>query len=90
MEGSRRAANARRYAQQSDGFFEEGIEGWVPHEGSIFDGLPPMLAALRSALVTAGCRNLRELRERAVLEPQSEASLRAAAVRGMQRGDRPV
>lgn len=90
MEGSRRAANARRYAQTQRHFFEEGVEGWVPHEGSIYDGLPVLLRALRSAIATAGCRDLDELHDRAVLEPQSEASLRTAAVRGMERGALPA
>ena len=84
MEGSRRAANARRYAQTERLFFEEGIEGFVPHEGSVYDGLPRLGLALRAALSTAGCRGLHELREHAVLELQSEASLRDAAVRGME------
>jgi len=84
MEGSRRAANARRYAQSASHFFEEGIEGWVPCAGSVYDGLPALGLALRSALSTAGCRSIRELQERAVLEPQSEASLRDAAVRGLE------
>lgn len=90
MEGSRRAANARRYAQRQGHFFEEGVEGFVPHEGSIYDGLPVLLRALRSALATAGCRDLDELQAGAVLEPQSEASLRTAAVRGMERATLPA
>jgi IMP dehydrogenase len=91
MEGSRRAANARRYGHTQRLFFEEGIEGFVPHEGSIYDGLPAIALALRSSLATAGCADLAELKERAVLEVQSEASLRDAAVRGMTpSGDRTV
>lgn len=89
MEGSRRAANARRYAQSRRLFFEEGIEGFVPHEGSVYDGLPRIALAVRSALATAGCRSIRELQERAVLEPQSEASLRDATVSGMERTPLP-
>jgi IMP dehydrogenase len=85
MEGSRRAANTRRYAQTARLFFEEGIEGFVPHEGSIYDELPRLALALGSALSTAGCRNVTELHAQAVLEPQSEASLRDAAVSGMER-----
>jgi IMP dehydrogenase len=84
MEGSRRAANNRRYAQTSRLFFEEGIEGWVPHEGSVYDGLPKLALALRSALATAGCRSVAELQQRAVLEPQSPGSLADAAIRGME------
>jgi IMP dehydrogenase len=85
MEGSRRAANTRRYAQRGEHFFEEGIEGTVPYEGSIYEGQPVLARALRSALATAGCLSVRELQQRAVLELQSEASLRDAAVRGMER-----
>jgi IMP dehydrogenase len=86
MEGSRRAANGRRYGHTERLFFEEGIEGFVPHEGSIYDGLPKLALQLRSALATAGCVGLHELAERAVVERQSEASLRDAAVRGMSAG----
>ena len=38
----------------------------------------------RSALATCGCRDIAELQQCAVLEPQSEASLRDAAIRGME------
>jgi IMP dehydrogenase len=84
MEGSLRASNTRRYAQTREHFFEEGIEGFVPHAGSIYDGLPVLGLALRSALATAGCRDIASLHKNAVLEPQSEASLRDAAIRGVE------
>jgi hypothetical protein len=35
MEGSARAANTRRYHQSSRLFFEEGVEGLVPHAGAV-------------------------------------------------------
>jgi len=83
MEGSLRAANTRRYAQARETFFEEGVEGYVPHAGSIHDGLPRLATILRSSLATAGCRSLAELHAHAVLEPQSPASCSASAVGGM-------
>jgi IMP dehydrogenase len=84
MEGSERAQNTRRYAQSSGHFFAEGIEGFVPHLGSIYEGLPALLRALRSAIATAGCRSVAELHERAVLEPLSDVGLGDSAVRGMR------
>ena len=89
MEGSERAHNARRYAQTSCDFFAEGVEGFVPHAGSIDQGLPKLTAALRSALSTAGCANLRELQQHAVLEPVSAAGLGDGAVRSMTPGALP-
>jgi len=83
MEGSERAHNSRRYAQNALHFFAEGVEGTVPHAGSIFDGLPKLISALRSALSTAGCATVAELHQRAVLELLSPAGQGDSAVRGM-------
>ena len=55
MEGSMKARNFRRYAQLESIFFEEGITGYVPHMGSIYDKLPVVLQILRSTMATAGC-----------------------------------
>ncbi len=95
MEGSRRAHNNRRYQSDSAGFFEEGIEGWVPYAGSVYDGLPQLATRLRASLATCGCRNIEQLHQEAVLEVQSESSLRASAVNSMEplqptSQDRPV
>ncbi len=84
MEGSARGHNRRRYAQSREDFFEEGIEGWVPHLGSIYDGLPRLISMLKSALATAGTRDIGELHRKAILERLSEASLRDAAIHGMR------
>ncbi len=75
MEGSMRAHNMRRYAQTKENFFEEGISGYVPHVGSIFDKLPTAIQMLRATLATAGCRNIDELHANAVLEMQSPSAL---------------
>ena len=83
MEGSTKARNHRRYAQLKDLFFEEGIAGYVPHVGSIYDKLPVVLQMLRSTLATAGCRSIDELHEKAVLEKQSPTALRDSDIHDM-------
>jgi|AP95_1055475.scaffolds.fasta_scaffold05123_1 IMP dehydrogenase len=75
MEGSAKAHNHRRYAQLKNLFFEEGITGYVPHLGSIYDKLPIVLQVLRASMATAGCRTIEELHEKAVLEMQSPTAL---------------
>ncbi len=75
MEGSMRAHNMRRYAQTKENFFEEGIAGYVPHVGSIFDKLPTVIQMLRATLATAGCRTVEQLHADAVLEMQSPSAL---------------
>ena len=75
MEGSMKARNFRRYAQIKDIFFEEGITGYVPHLGSIYDKLPVVLQILSATLATAGCRTIEELHQQGVLEMQSPSAL---------------
>jgi len=75
MEGSMRAHNMRRYSQNKENFFEEGISGYVPHVGSVFDKLPTVIQMLRATLATAGCRSVDELHTKAVLEMQSPSAL---------------
>jgi IMP dehydrogenase/GMP reductase len=65
----------RRYAQTKENFFEEGISGYVPHVGSIFDKLPMIIQMLRATLATAGCKTIEELHSDAVLEMQSPSAL---------------
>jgi IMP dehydrogenase len=75
MEGSTKARNHRRYAQLKNLFFEEGITGYVPHLGSIYEKLPVVLQVLRASMATAGCRTIEEMHEKAVLEMQSPTAL---------------
>ena len=58
-----------------DIFFEEGITGYVPHLGSIYDKLPVVLQILSATLATAGCRTIEELHQQGVLEMQSPSAL---------------
>ncbi|NKB66991.1 MAG: CBS domain-containing protein [Candidatus Latescibacteria bacterium] len=75
MEGSMRARNHRRYAQIKDIFFEEGISGYVPHVGSIYDKLSTVIQVLRATLATAGCRTIGQLHTDSILEMQSPVAL---------------
>ena len=84
MEASAKALNYRRYYQSSTTFFEEGISGFVPFEGSIYDALPQTLNKIKAALSTAGACTLEELHRTAVLERQSFAALNDAAVHNIQ------
>ena len=83
MEGSMKARNNRRYAQLEKSFFEEGVDGHVPHEGSVYEKLPAIMQMVGASLATAGCRSLDELHDQAVLEIQSLASLQDSEVHSM-------
>ena len=83
MEGSTKARNFRRYAQAKDIFFEEGITGYVPHMGSVYEKLPVILQILGATLATSGCRTMDELHEQAVLEKQSPTALGDSQVHDM-------
>ncbi len=83
MEGSTKARNTRRYAQLKDLFFEEGIAGYVPHLGSIYDKLPLALQIVKATMATAGCRSIDELHDKSVLEMQSPTAMRDSDVHDM-------
>jgi len=83
MEGSARAFNTRRYTQLKENFFEEGISGYVPHVGSIYDKMPTIIQMLRATLATTGCRTIDELHTHAVLEMQSPTALVDSQVHDM-------
>jgi IMP dehydrogenase len=76
-EGSNRAQNWARYEQvQQDNQlqFEEGVDGYVPFAGSLFDSVELTIAKLKSTLVSCGAINLREFNESARLVLVSEQS----------------
>ena len=78
-----KARNHRRYAQLENTFFEEGVNGHVPHEGSIYDKLPAMMKMVKASFATAGCGTIDEMHDNAILEIQSFASLQDGDVHGM-------
>ena len=83
MEASRKARNYRRYHQSAATFFEEGISGYVPYEGSIFDSIPVARQRLKATLSTAGVANIQALHQNAVLELQTLSALADSRVHDM-------
>jgi IMP dehydrogenase len=83
MEGSRKGFNLRRYYQSASTFFEEGIAGYVPYEGSIFDSLPNAKHRLKATLSTAGAASIQDLHENAVLEQQTLSASEAGRIHDM-------
>ena len=84
MEGSRKARNHRRYAQLATLAFEEGIDGYVPHVGSIYDHLPVIIQMIQAGLATAGCPTIGDLHAHAVLERQSPIALQDSGLHSME------
>ena len=80
MEASARAKSYGRYETTAKTFFEEGVEGYVPHIGSIYDNLMLTVLKLKSAFSSAGCKDLEELHTRSVLELQSTGAQQDSAV----------
>ena len=80
MEASSKARNYGRYDSCPDWFFEEGIEGFVPHVGSIYEHINETIAIIRSTMSNAGCSTIEELHKNAVLELQSETAVQMGKV----------
>jgi IMP dehydrogenase len=74
MEGSLKSRNYRRYANDPETFFEEGVSGYVPHIGSIYDFLSVSQQQLKATLRTIGVATIEALHQQAVLELQSPAA----------------
>lgn len=83
MEGSAKARNLRRYHQTSHTFFEEGISGFVPHEGSVFKKVPETVHKLKSTFSTCGCATIDALHRNARLEQLSAAAISQSGVHGL-------
>lgn len=74
-EGSRRAQNWSRYGQGEEQLvFEEGVDGYVPYAGSLYDNVSMTIAKLKATLASCGSKNLREFHEKAVLVQVSSQS----------------
>lgn len=75
-EGSRRAQNWARYdhGTSHELVFEEGVDGYVPYAGSLYDNVSMTIAKLRATLTSCGSRTLREFHEKAVLVQVSSQS----------------
>jgi len=83
MEASKRGKNAPRYDQRPDTFFEEGIDGFVPYRGSLYDGLPVVVQQLKATLSTVGAATIETFHRHAVLELQSSIAQKDSRVHSM-------
>ena len=61
----------------------EGIEGMVPHKGSLHQMLPQLTGGLRSGMGLAGCASIDELRTKAKLVRISPAGLKEGHAHGV-------
>lgn len=83
MEGSKKALNYRRYYQNPETFFEEGISGFVPHLGSVYDVIPISKQRLKSTLSNTGAATMNEFHKKAVIELQSISAYQDGQVHNM-------
>lgn len=75
-EGSDRARNWTRYDQGGNDklHFEEGVDGYVPYAGSLYDSVALSLAKIKSTMVSCGSTSLPQFHSSAVLVPISQQS----------------
>jgi IMP dehydrogenase len=62
----------------------EGIEGRVPHRGSVSDNVHQIMGGLRAGMGYTGCRTVRELQEKARFIKISNAGLKESHVHDVQ------
>jgi len=75
-EGSNRARNVTRYDHAGGDklTFEEGVDGYVPYAGSLYDNVDTTIAKLKATMISCGATTLRGFHENAVLVPVSQQS----------------
>ncbi|MBU4001265.1 MAG: IMP dehydrogenase, partial [Proteobacteria bacterium] len=69
--------------QNPDTFFEEGVAGFVPFAGSVYEVIPVSRQRLKSTFSTVGAANMGEFHEKAVLELQSMAAFHDGQIHNM-------
>jgi IMP dehydrogenase len=75
-EGSSRARNVSRY-EHGGGTrltFEEGVDGYVPYAGSLYDNVALTIAKLKATMISCGATDLPGFHRDAVLVPVSQQS----------------
>ncbi|MCK4835171.1 MAG: IMP dehydrogenase [Candidatus Aminicenantes bacterium] len=82
--GAMKAGSKDRYFQE-DEFAEsklvpEGIEGRVPHRGSVMQLVPLLMGGVKSGMGLTGCQNIEELRKKAKFIKVTAASLKESHV----------
>jgi IMP dehydrogenase len=75
-EGSARARNVTRYEHGGGGklAFEEGVDGYVPYAGSLYDNVDTTIAKIKATMISCGATSLPDFHENAVLVPLSAQS----------------
>ena len=75
-EGSARARNVSRYEHGGGSklAFEEGVDGYVPWAGSLYDNVDTTIAKIKATLISCGATSLPDFHDRAVLVPVSQQS----------------
>jgi IMP dehydrogenase len=75
-EGSSRARNVSRYEHGGGSrlTFEEGVDGYVPYAGSLYDNVDLTIAKLKATMISCGATDLRGFHADAVLVPVSQQS----------------
>jgi IMP dehydrogenase len=88
-EGSARGRNAARYSHTTSLQFEEGVDGYVPYAGSLYDNLAATLAKITATMISCGSTTLRQFTDTSTLVEVSHQSWlqNGAEVR---LGDRPT
>jgi IMP dehydrogenase len=73
-EGSQRARNAARYGHGEGLAFEEGVDGYVPYAGSLYENVSTTLAKIKATMVSCGSTSLRQFHRSARLVEVSHQS----------------
>ena len=75
-EGSNRARNVSRYEHGGGNqlTFEEGVDGYVPYAGSLYDNVALTIAKLKATMISCGAVDLPGFHRDAVLVPVSQQS----------------
>jgi IMP dehydrogenase len=78
-EATNKARNFARYDFIPDKkglfIFEEGVEGRVPFAGDLKDGIRDALAKIRATMCDCGALNIREFREKAIIQLASPSAI---------------
>ena len=75
-EGSARARNVTRYEHGGGDklVFEEGVDGYVPYAGSLYDNVDTTIAKIKATMISCGATTLPDFHKNAVLAPLSAQS----------------
>lgn len=82
-EGSARARNWQRYANDSDSeklFFEEGVEGYVTVSGTVKENVQMTTYKIKSTMSNCGIKDIEDFHKNAIIRPVSTLTLAEGSV----------